>query len=72
MSLTEYGNTDSATVPVGIVDLCEKLSEKRKLNLITSGFGIGLSWGVVSFEIDTADVLPMIVTDDYFKEGKDV
>ncbi len=72
VSLTEYGNTDGASIPVGIVDLCEKLNEKKKLSLITSGFGIGLSWGVVSFEIDTDDVLPMIFTDDYFKEGKNV
>lgn len=72
VSLTEYGNTDGASVPVGIVDLCEKLNEKKKLSLITSGFGIGLSWGVVSFEIDTDDVLPMIFTDDYFKEGRNV
>lgn len=72
VSLTGYGNTDGASVPVTIVDLCEKLDGEKKMNLITSGFGIGLSWGVVSFAIDTADVLPMIVTDDYFREGKDV
>lgn len=72
VSLTEYGNTDGASVPVGIVDLCEKLHENKKLNLIVSGFGIGLSWGVVSFEMNTSDVLPMIFTDDYFREGKDV
>lgn len=72
ISITEYGNTDGASVPVGIVDLCEKMIEKRKINLITSGFGIGLSWGIVSFEIDNRDVLPMIKTNDFFKEGKDV
>lgn len=72
ISLSEYGNTDGASVPVGIVDLCERLLEKKKLRLITSGFGIGLSWGIVSFEIDSGSVLPMIVTDDYFKEGKNV
>lgn len=94
VSLTEYGNTDGASIPVGIVDLCEGLKkagggthcppdaacgessaqsgEARPLRLITSGFGIGLSWGVVSFEIDASDVLPMIFTDEYFLEGKDV
>lgn len=72
ISLNEYGNTDGASIPVGIVDLCEKSQENKKLNLITSGFGIGLSWGIVSFEIDSQDVLPMIVTDDYFQEGRDV
>lgn len=72
ISITEYGNTDGASIPVGIVDLCEKLIANKKINLITSGFGIGLSWGIVSFEIDSRDVLPMIITNDYFKEGKNV
>lgn len=72
ISLNEYGNTDGASIPVGIVDLCEKAEENKKLNLITSGFGIGLSWGIVSFEINSQDVLPMIVTNDYFREGRDV
>lgn len=72
VSLDVYGNTDGASVPVGIVDICEKSNEQKILKLITSGFGIGLSWGVVSFEIDTDDVLPMIFTNDYFREGTDV
>ncbi len=72
VSLGQYGNTDGASIPVGIVDLCEHLEDRKKLNLITSGFGIGLSWGVVSFEMDPEDVLPMIMTDDYFAEGKNV
>ena len=72
VSLGVYGNTDGASVPVGIVDLVEHLDEKKKLNLITSGFGIGLSWGVLSFELDTEDVLPMVFSNDYFAEGKDV
>lgn len=72
VSLCEYGNTDGASVPVGIVDLCEKTDAKQELRLIAAGFGIGLSWGVISFVIDPADVLPMIVTNEYFKEGKNV
>lgn len=72
VSLTKYGNTDGASIPVGIVDLCENLIEMKKLKLIASGFGIGLSWGIASFEIDSKDVLPMIITSDYFLEGKDV
>lgn len=72
ISLDKYGNTDGASVPVGIVDLCERFDEKKQLNLITSGFGIGLSWGIVSFTIDSADVLPMIITDEYYEEGKNV
>ena len=72
ISLHEYGNTDGASIPVGIVDLCAHMNTSRKMKLLTSGYGIGLSWGVVSFEIDSKDVLPMIITDDYFREGKNV
>lgn len=71
-TLAEFGNTDGASIPVTIVDMCEKYGSSKNLSLITSGFGIGLSWGVVSFDINSKDVLPMIITDDYFREGKDV
>ena len=70
ISLDRYGNTDGPSIPVGIVDLCEKLEKNKKIRLITSGYGIGLSWGIVSFEINTSDILPMIFTDDYFAEGR--
>lgn len=72
ISLDRYGNTDGASIPVGIVDLCETLKQRQKLKLIMSGFGIGLSWGVLSFEIDNDDVLPIIKTKDFFEEGKNV
>ncbi len=70
VSIDKYGNTDGATIPIGIVDLCERIGEGKKLKLISSGFGIGLSWGVLSFEIDSSDVLPMIFTADYYEEGR--
>lgn len=70
VSLDRYGNTDGPSIPVTIVDLCEKLTEHKRIKLISSGFGIGLSWGIVAFEIDSCDVLPMIITEDYFAEGK--
>ena len=33
------------------------------------GFGIGLSWGVTSFRINTADIYPVIFDDNVFEEG---
>jgi 3-oxoacyl-[acyl-carrier-protein] synthase-3 len=69
VSIDRYGNTSSATIPVSIVDLCEREKVPNKMNLILSGFGIGLSWGVVSIEIESKNVLPMIFSDDYFKEA---
>lgn len=72
ISLNKFGNTDGASIPVGIVDLCERLNKSQSLKLITSGFGIGLSWGIVSFELNSDDVLPMIYTNEYYSEGKNV
>lgn len=42
-SLYDYGNTSSATIPLTI---CNSLKDRNKdLNLLMSGFGVGLSWG---------------------------
>ncbi|MBQ8147380.1 MAG: ketoacyl-ACP synthase III [Lachnospiraceae bacterium] len=69
VSLDKYGNTDGATIPLGIADLCQELNEERTLKLICSGFGVGLSWAVVAFDLNTCDVLPIISTDEYWEEG---
>ena len=69
IAMDRFGNTSSASIPLTIVDLCENNDLKGKLNLIASGFGIGLSWGVADFTIDPDDVLPMIYTDEYYKEA---
>jgi len=69
ISLDRYGNTNGASVPLTIVDLCERKQVPDKMKLIISGFGIGLSWGVSSFEIESKDVLPMIYTDNYFEDA---
>lgn len=51
-SLYDYGNTSSATVPLTmLVKLRDKLTS-QKLNLLLSGFGVGLSWGSAYIEIE--------------------
>ena len=51
-SLYDYGNTSSATVPLTmLVKLREKLAS-QKLNLLLSGFGVGLSWGSAYIETE--------------------
>lgn len=73
VSLDIYGNTDGPSIPVSIVDLIDRRNPpKEHMHLITSGFGIGLSWCIADFELDKADVLPPIFTDEYYKEGFEV
>lgn len=37
--------------------------------MLMSGFGVGLSCGVMSSNICKKDILPIIETDQYFEEG---
>jgi len=69
ISLDRYGNTGGVTIPLGICDMLGNVSD-GKVNILASGFGIGLSLGVTSFVIDAAKVFPIIETDEVFTEGK--
>lgn len=40
-----------------------------KKECLAAGFGIGLSWGITSFEIDPKNILPVLETDSYYKDG---
>ena len=67
LTIGHYGNTGSASIPVTI---CDAFGGKQGVKrLMLSGFGIGLSWGVASLELDLNAVLPVIHTDDYYKDG---
>ena len=58
--LEMYGNTSSATIPMTMVNsIAEQLSTKTN-KLLMSGFGAGLSWGVVYMETSPFVVLPLI------------
>lgn len=55
-SMMDYGNTSSATIPITIVSqLRNSLLNSRK-EFIACGFGVGLSWGSVWFELNNCIV----------------
>ncbi len=51
-SIQKYGNTSSASIPLTIVSALNKQIKSKSLNLLIAGFGVGLSWGVVSLKTD--------------------
>ena len=54
-SLTKYGNTSCASIPMTIVtELRGELSSKKKL--ILSGFGVGLSWANAIIDIENCHI----------------
>ena len=61
ISLHEYGNTTSATIPLTIVSQCKREYENKKMTSIGCGFGTGLSWASVLFETDKI-VCPDVIT----------
>ena len=67
-SIQEFGNTSSASVPL---TLCKCFGEEAEgeIAVLMSGFGVGLSCGVMSANINKKDILPLIESDDYFEEG---
>lgn len=68
VSIDEFANTSSASIPVSLVKEYGK-GGSGIIKPLMCGFGVGLSWGIVSTTIDAADILPLIHTDEYFDDG---
>lgn len=68
LSIDRFGNTSSASIPLTLCDTFGDVKEK-KFSAIMSGFGVGLSCGVMSAELNAADIFPIIETDEYYAEG---
>ena len=59
-SLSEYGNTSSASIPLTIVaQLRNKLNGTKK-NIVTCAFGVGLSWASAAFITENLVCPPII------------
>lgn len=69
ISIDRYGNTGGISIPL---TLCDKygIEKAGTVKALMSGFGIGLSWGVISAMIDTAKVYPIIKTKHCYTEGR--
>jgi 3-oxoacyl-[acyl-carrier-protein] synthase-3 len=68
LTLSQFGNTSGASAAL---TLCDRYGSEEigKIKALCCGFGVGLSWGVFSMEIDTNDILPIIEDDTVFEEG---
>lgn len=67
VSIDRFGNTSGASIPLSLVDHYGE-QQGGKIKALMSGFGVGLSWGVISAVIHAADILPMIFSDEYFED----
>lgn len=69
MCINKYGNTSASSIPLVICDTYGEDSSDEEVNFLMTGFGVGLSWGVVSAKINKKDILPVVETDNFFEEG---
>lgn len=69
ISMRRFANTSSASIPVTLVDLYGENQEKKEICALCCGFGVGLSWGSMELRLDTRDILPLVHTDEYFRDG---
>lgn len=70
ISLDRYGNTGGISIPLTICDYVERYKPKREnLNVLASGFGIGLSWGVTGFSVPVSSVFGISRTKSFYEEG---
>ncbi len=69
LCLDRYGNPSAPAIPMVICDTYGYDKTERDIRFLMCGFGVGLSWGVTSAIINTADILPIIETDEVFEEG---
>ena len=68
LTLPDYGNTSGASQ---ILTLCDHYGERSKelFKAMLIGFGVGISWGVTSLELNADDILPIYEDDSFFEEG---
>lgn len=69
ISIDRYGNTSAESIPLTLVDTFGNDETSETVRLFLCGFGVGLSWGGIYLEMNKSACLPMIYTNDYFKEG---
>ncbi len=49
-SLKNFGNTSSASIPITMITELKHKLRHEKLNFVACGFGVGFSWGTVTFD----------------------
>lgn len=60
ISLEEYGNVTSATIPLTIVSQCASEYSTKPVKTVACGFGTGLSWGSIYMETNNL-VIPEVI-----------
>lgn len=69
ITLDRYGNTSGASAILSLCDRYGNNEEHKNIRVMACGFGIGISLGATSFEINTDDILPIYEDDEVYQDG---
>lgn len=70
--MSHFGNTSSASIPLTIVSELKNISQNGTAKFLCCGFGVGLSWGTVSFEVDNLIISDLVEVSDQEIDTKHV
>lgn len=59
-SLTDFGNTSSASVPLTMTVCLAEAMRTRPMKLLLAGFGVGFSWSSVAIQTDRVVMPPLV------------
>jgi 3-oxoacyl-[acyl-carrier-protein] synthase-3 len=69
INVEKYGNCSGSSIPLLIVDKIKTEAENGRVRLLTSGFGVGLSWGVMDLTLEHVTIPDIIFSNEYYTEG---
>lgn len=69
VTIDRFGNTSVTSIPLTLCDALSDKIESESKRVVLSGFGVGLSWGVLSFAISPACFLPVAYSNECHAEG---
>lgn len=69
VTIDRYGNTSVTSIPLTLCDALAAKTDNRLQKLLLAGFGVGLSWGVISLELDPTVCMPIVYTNEYYNDG---
>lgn len=68
--IDKCGNTSSSAIPIAIINaLNSRPQEEEVCKVVASGYGTGLSWGVIDLDLDKDLKRDILYTDYYFEDG---
>jgi len=69
INVEKFGNCNGSSIPLLIVDKLKTEAENGRIRLLTSGFGVGLSWGVMDLTLEHITMPDIIYSNEYYTEG---